>query len=432
MNITYTSHLNQTYAAVEKPSTSLVMAHITADLGPTSSVVDDVARSLLCDLLLSGAGEMNREAFLDAVNGAGGSIAVRAHEGRITVTIETIESRLPKILTLMELMLLRPTFLETEIARAKENHKKQLKLAGEQARSMAQTNLICNLYREGDRYYQYTPAQELKVINAITKEQLQELHQRFLHLPWRITIGSNERAIAKIKKSLSKVQQNNEVAIASVFKPVSNASATKPRFVTEQISSQQNIEVSVGHRLPLSLDEAEYPAVMFALAVLGRWGGFSGRLMSTVREKEGLTYGIYARTEAAERDVFGHWRIMTFFHPKDLERGIESVLREINKLKRSGITTAELLRFKNILATSHTLLFDSLATLTSTVHAYNTKNLSFAEYEDIMERMQKLTVKDINTAIKNYLDPNKLSYSLAGNFTDLGSQLKSLRNSLKL
>jgi len=429
MKIINTKSTHTSYALVEKPGTPLVMVHITADLAPAIDAKSDVARSLLCDLLLSGAGDMNRNEFLDAVNGAGGSIGVRVHEGRLTVTIETIEARLPKILSLTEMMLTNPTFKSEELARSKETYKKQLKVASEQARAMAQTNLVRSLYKKTNRTYQSTPAEELAAINEVTKDQIRQLHQTFLNSPWTITIGSNANVIKRVQKSISKIHTDS-TAMISNSKSVDIPATAK--FVTHQITSQQNIEVSIGQRLPLTLEDADYPAVVFALAVLGRWGGFSGRLMSTVREKEGLTYGIYARAEAGERESYGHWRIMTFFHPKDLEKGIASVMQEINKLYRSGITAEELTRFKTILNTNHTLLFDSLASLTNTVHSYNSKNLTFEEYESIMAGMQKLTTKDINTAIKKYIDPAKLSFSLAGNFTALSSQLRTLRTSLKL
>ncbi|MFN3188627.1 MAG: M16 family metallopeptidase [Candidatus Paceibacteria bacterium] len=429
MHITHSKTQNEHYALVVKPETPLVMVHISADLGATTSIKDDVARSLLCDLLLSGAGKMTREEFLDAVNEAGGSIGVRMHEGRLTVTIETIESRLPKIITLTELMLTSPTFVPKEITRAKETYKKQLKLANEQARAMSQTYLVRCLYTQNDRVYRHTPLEEQAVVKDITQRLLRQLHKDFMNTYWTVTIGGNQSIAKRIQKIITKMHTSVKV---SIKEKIFNSTPGVPKFVSHQITSQQNIEVSIGQRLSLTLDDVDYPAIVFALAVLGRWGGFSGRLMSTVREKEGLTYGIYARAEAAEREEFGHWRIMTFFHPKDLEHGIQSVLREVNKLHRSGITSGELTRFKTILKNSHILLFDSLTSLTSTVHAYHTKNLTFAEYESLLKRMDNLTRKEINGAIKKHLDPSKLSYSLAGNLTALSSQLKTLRTTLKL
>lgn len=436
MDIKNSTENGVTYAMVTKPSTTLVVVHISADLGIVLEAQESVTRSLLCDLLLSGAGAMTREAFLDAVNEAGGSIGVSESEGKITITVETIESKLPKILTLLKLMITKPRFDTKEITRAKETYKKQLKLACEQAKAMANLKLIQSLYQNTERAYQYTPKEEQAVINDIVRKDFLRLHDGFLKTDWVVTIGSNQACNKKVKAVVNGIRKSKSKFDTKATEVASSPQLTtkkvSPKFTIEQISSQQNIEVSLGQRLNITLLDIDYPAVVFALSVLGKWGGFSGRLMSTVREKEGLTYGIYARAESVYPTEFGHWRVMTFFHPKDLEKGMQSVMREISKLYRSGITEIELKRFKTILQTSHALMFDSLTTLTGAVHAYSTKNIDFVEYEKILRNMQLLTKKDIDKAIKKYLNPTELSYSLAGNLAPLDLQLKTLCSSLKI
>lgn len=427
MKIINTIHKNQNVTIIQKQNTPLVSVYLTAEIGLAQNVKDYAVRSLFCDLIMSGAGDLNREQFLDAVNGAGGSISARVNEGRLTITFETTESRLPKILRLAKLMLVEPNFASKEVARAKTNYMKQLRVASEQARTMSLINLIQLLYTPAERSYQYTPEQEIEVLKNIKTKDFCSMHKVFLFSPWIITIGTNHNAAPKIKNFFAKLAID-----AGKTSCKSNIKKSNNKFVAYQITSQQNIEVSIGQRLPLTFKDDDYPAVVFALAVLGRWGGFSGRLMSTVREKEGLTYGIYARNEATEKDSYGHWRIMTFFHPSDLERGLQSVFREIIKLYKNGITKNEHLRFKKILETNHILLFDSLISLTKNIHAHQVKDISYAEYENMMQRMQKLTIKEINTAIKKYLDPNNLSCSLAGNLEPLSSQLKNIRRNLKL
>jgi len=432
MKISHSITPQISYALVIKPASPLVIAHITIDLGPCTSVTDSVTRSLLCDLLLSGAGKLSREEFLDAVNEAGGSIAVHEQDGKLTITLETIEARLPKILTLTKLMLTDPTFSPKEITRAKETYRKQLRVASEQARAMAQKFLLRSLYTPSDRAYQFTPNEEVAVLNSVTKKHLTQLYQQCLNRQWIVTIGANERVAKHIQKVISSIHKVDVVCTETPQELLPVPSPHTPMILTHHIGSQQNLELAIGQRLNLTLRDVDYPALLFALSVLGRWGDFTGRLMNTIRKKEGLTYGIYARAETSESTAFGHCRIMTFFHPKDLEQGIQSVLREIEKLHKSGITSTELQRFKTIFATSHSLLYDSLTSLTNTVHTNHTLGLTFEQYEALLQGINTLTVKDINTVIKKYLDPSGLTFSLAGNITAISSQLKHLRSALKL
>lgn len=432
MNIKNFYKNNINFALVTKPGTSLCIVHISADLGIITSAKDSATRALFCDLLMSGAGEWSRTKFLDEINKNGGSIGISEDEGKININLETISERLPKILSLLKLMLTKPIFSNQEITRAKTTYHQELNLETEQARVMAHIKLFQSLYQTSERPYQYLPQEKQTVSKSVKRNEFKLLHKRLLLSPWSVTIGSNQTNITKIIKVIASLKKTEYKVIPTQDIDNQVINLSKSGLTTYQISTQQNIEVAIGQRLNLTLKHPDYPAVLFALAVLGKWGGFSGRLMSTVREKQGLTYGIYAKAEMLTKNETGNWRIMTFFHPNDLEKGIYSTLREINKLYRYGITEAELVRFKTIIKTSHSLLFDSLISLTTMVHTYNAKQLNFSDYENMLSQMQKLNRQAINRVIKAYLNPDLLQYSLAGNLADYNYQLKKLLSTLKI
>ena len=76
-----------------------------------------------------------------------------------------------------------------------------------------------------------------------------------------------------------------------------------------------------------------------ATSVLGT--GFTGRLMSSVRDKEGLTYGIGA---SISDDTYndGAFGISASFAPQLLDKGLASTQRELRKWWRDGVRAEEL------------------------------------------------------------------------------------------
>jgi zinc protease len=150
------------------------------------------------------------------------------------------------------------------------------------------------------------------------------------------------------------------------------------------------------------------------MSVLGISGGFSGRLMSTVREKEGLTYGIYAYLESATKDESGYMRLMTFFSPKDIIKGLTSTFREITTLYKEGITKTELNHFKTILHTRHQLIFDSLQNTTQYQHQLLLKGFDIESDYIYMEKLLSVTQTSVHTAIINHLNPASFAFSMAG------------------
>jgi predicted Zn-dependent peptidase len=136
--------------------------------------------------------------------------------------------------------------------------------------------------------------------------------------------------------------------------------------------------------------------------------------MQTVREQEGLTYGIYARTEAVRTTETGYWRIMSFFAPEKTTQGITSTLRELSKLYEHGIADAELTAFKTIFATQTALQHDSIISELKTLHAYHVHGFTPEEVAARQAATQALTTEAVNEAIRRYLDPATVGCSAAG------------------
>ncbi len=412
MNITCTQDEKTTFTWVEKEETPIVTTFITVDTFTTGSLEDVAVAELYTDMIMSGAGAYSRTEFLDKINGLGASLAISTSEGTVTFTVETLLPKLEKVLHLVKLMFLEPHFSDSELARAKVTLQNSLSVYKEQARAMAYDAFARTIYPPEHRAFAHTPEDVSTILTTITTAHLKSFHHLVQNQPWLITVGGNTKAMNQVKKLCSQIQLAMKEKVIGKAKPATKIS--KNVLVTTAIPSQQNVEFSIGSSLRLTYSDKEMPALYFGLAVLGKWGGFAGRLMSTVREKEGLTYGIYARIENVSLHAPGHWRIMTFFAPKDTMRGITSTRREIDLIILKGITDSELRRFKDILKTSHVLLFDSLVLLTQTIHQNQVRGLNYEKFTEFHSELQLLTKREVNLALAKYLRPNELVFSAAG------------------
>ena len=201
---------------------------------------------------------------------------------------------------------------------------------------------------------------------------------------------------------------------------------SQQKILLSNIPSKQNIEFAIGTSLPMTLHHPDYLPFVFGLNVLGKWGGFNGRLMSTVREKEGLTYGIYAKTEGVSGTEQGHYRIMTFFAPEKAVQGLTSTIREIKKIQKTGITPKEYQRFQVILQTQETLLHDSLQRSIDHFHGYLCADFSIEEMHAYQEKLRTVSKNEINHALKTYLHPEALTISGAGPVQKVRKDLLSI------
>ena len=326
-------------------------------------------------------------------------------------------------------MLVSPTFASSEIKRIKELVINELTESKEDAKLRSLEALENALYTKNDYRYNFDTDALIKEIKNVDKKNLQEFHQYTVHSKWVSSFISDTKQQQNIQVFLNETQKlctKPKNAHEDIKTNIEANVLTKKIVEIVSIPSKQNIEINIGNSLPFTQDDREYYAFVFGLNVLGKWGGFAGRLMSTVREKEGLTYGIYAKTETTSRVSSGYWRIMTFFAPDKVLQGITSTLREIELIRTKGITQSEFDRFKTIIETGEIMRGDSLL---STLRYHHGLQLSGFNLEGIQKRkstLNAITKSEINQTLKKYLDTSKLVISCAGPTASKEKELKSL------
>ena len=421
---TQTSHST---ASITQSKSAIAKAVITIDIHTESSALNQARNILLADALLSGAGTHSRAEFLEAVNLLGASIDIDTHDGRCTITLKSTSVTFPKLLRLFETMITNPTFASAEIKRIKSICINQLHQAREDSKAIAHEKLQNIFYGHNDRKYTYSIDETVTAIEKIQKTHLTKLHKTLVHQFWYATVGGDAKTVAEFSKTMKRIKQKTTVSKnTSVHQPL----PPKPALSLENISSRQNIDLSIGLPVPITREHPDYLPLVFATAILGKWGGFTGRLMSTVREKEGLTYGIYAKLEGFVGDEQGHLRIMTFFSPQNTITGLTSTFREISLLYNKGVSDAELNKFKTILNTQQILLQDSLGRLLNDFHSYHFQGYSIKAMEEQKAALTKVELQAVNNAIQTYLDPGLFSVSAAGPVNSLKTELKKWHQSV--
>lgn len=172
-----------------------------------------------------------------------------------------------------------------------------------------------------------------------------------------------------------------------------------------------SVSVVIGQTTGLKFRDPDSLPLRIGTAVLG--SGFTGRLMSTVRDKEGLTYGINASIADDTVDD-GDWKVTATFAPALLEKGMASSRGEIHKWWTDGITDQELAARKtNMIGQFHVGLATTDGLALAILHTIQ-RGLSLTWLDDYPERINTVTRAQVNAAIRRYLDPERLVTVTAG------------------
>jgi len=386
----------------------------------------ETARLIYAEAILAGTKKLSREDIQQSLKKLGSSFDVSAGNGRVFISVKCLAKKAKATLQLLLTILDDADFKVTEQKRIKRTLENYLDSEKENAKLIANINFNNSFCRPTNQNYLYLPEILLTALKQHNLAATKSIHQEFINSHWTVTVGGGDAAVEQVISTVTKWKQGKENNLAEKyehhFQPIKKRSPA-----LAEVPSKQNIELAIGGFVDLTYESQDLPAFIFGIAVLGKWGGFAGRLMSTVREKEGLTYGIYARAEKMSLDQNGYFRIMTFFSPKDVTKGITSTLREVKKLRDKGLTQTELTNFRQILKTEDILAYDSIGKITAQVHGLLSSGINWEEHALFKAKLYSCSKKEIDQALKKYIDLEKMVISAAGPIKNVEKELKKLK-----
>lgn len=227
-----------TGGAITRPNERTLHCCITVDLHKEHTLHTSAIEHLYTDALLSGAGKYTREEFIDAVNMLGASLSVDIQNSRLTITLRSLTENAPKLLKLLETMMTSPTFTSTELKRIKIQTKNELLEHKENAKAIAQENFENNLYGAKDRRYSNTPDQLIQEIEHITPSDLKKLHAETQNNPWTTTIGSDQKTVDQVRKTIVQCKKN------TIAKTTIRAHTQKPQAKKQSYKISQASKIS--------------------------------------------------------------------------------------------------------------------------------------------------------------------------------------------
>lgn len=162
---------------------------------------------------------------------------------------------------------------------------------------------------------------------------------------------------------------------------------------------------------------ADYYSVSVANLILGG-GGFTSRLGTKVRSDAGLTYSIYSNAES-NYTYPATWYVEFFTKSESFPLAMALSLREIDSLRKNGVTAEELSNAKSSLIDEMPSMFRSPFDIVSTYawNEYFSRSPDiFKNYPDSIRAMTREKIRD---AVQKYLDPATFSYVFVGDTTAL-------------
>jgi zinc protease len=186
--------------------------------------------------------------------------------------------------------------------------------------------------------------------------------------------------------------------------------------VVDRPITQANIVLG---QIGVARSNPDYFPILLMNHVLGG-GGFTSRLMQTIRTKGGLAYSVSSHFEGNK--LPGPFQVVLQTKVESAAEAIRLVRSEIEKLHRDGATEEELQMAKDYLTGNFPLRLDSTGKLAGFLVQVEYFGLGDDYIERYPERVRAVTVAQVRDAARRYLAPDALVQVVVGPTAKLAEQ----------
>ncbi|MBZ4020971.1 peptidase M16 [Rhodobacter sp. TJ_12] len=161
----------------------------------------------------------------------------------------------------------------------------------------------------------------------------------------------------------------------------------------------------------IAMDDPDFFAAYVLNQILGA-GGFSSRLMEEVREKRGLTYGIY--TYLVPKDLAETWQGSFASANEKVAEAIEIVKAEWARAASGAVTEAELRDAKTYLTGAYPLRFDGNGKIADILAGMQLNHMPIDYINTRNEQVEAVTAEDVARVAQRVLHADALRFVVAG------------------
>ncbi len=362
---------------------------------------------LLSNTMDEGAGDLTSEEFQGLLDNMSIGLSFNAGRDDFGGTLKTLSKNKAKAFELLQLALTRPRFDKDPVDRMIAANLTRIRGDMTDPDWMA-ARLLNSVIFKGHPYAMNSGG-TLSSLPALTPDDLRAKVREDLTKNRLIISVAGDITASELGTILDRVfgalpAQDKKSNIADV------RFAGKPATTLYKLDIPQTL---IEANMPgIRMDDPDYFAAEIMNFILGS-SGFGSRLTDVIRERNGLTYGIY--TGLSMMDHASLFSLSTSTKNETAARLMDLTRAEFEKIKTEPVSAREIKDAKAYLTGSTPLSLTSTDQIAGMMLAFQRYNLP-RNYLDIREQaLGKVTAADVTRVAKRLLDISKLSVVMVGN-----------------
>jgi zinc protease len=399
---------------VENHKLPRVSANLTIDNDPYFAGEKAGLSSMMGSLLGRGTKNISKDDFNEKVDYYGANVSFFSSGAFAS----SLKRYFPEMLSLMADGVKNPTFTQEEFDKEQKIILDNLKNNEKNVTSIARRVEDVLTYGKDHPYGEFTSNES---VNKITLDDVMKNYNSFYkpNNAYLVIVGDFEtKAIKKLITSLFSDWQSGTIPAYTLPTP-KNVPTTEINFIDMPNAVQS--EIAVINTINLKLGDKDYFATLLANQILG--GGGTARLFQNLREDKGYTYGAYSNVRQSK--YAGSFRASASVRNMVTDSSVVELMREINTIRYKKVTPEDLKNVKEEYIGGFVMDVQKPATVAGFALNMARYNLPKDFYETYIERINAVTLEDVQNAAIKYFQGDKARIIITGKGIDV---LKNLEN----
>ncbi|WP_085310718.1 M16 family metallopeptidase [Planktotalea arctica] len=363
------------------------------------------ATSLMMALLEEGTGDLDARAFAQAVDELSASFNFDSSDDSVSVSVRMLSENRDAAIALLKGAISAPSFDAVAIDRVKGQIFSMLQSDLKDPNKIARAAFDKAAF--GDHPYGAPSSGTPESVAALTRDDMFAAHRASMAKD-RVFISAVGDITAE---ELGAMMDSLLADLPDTGAPMPSRVevALEPGVTVVPFETPQSVAL-FGHR-GIKRHDPDFFAAFVASTILGG-GGFESRLMQEVRDKRGLTYGVYSylATQDHAEMVVGQVASAN----DRIGDAIDVIKAEWARIARDGVTQAELDHSKTYLTGAYPLRFDGNGPIANILVGMQMEGLSTDYINTRNDQVMAVTLDEINRVIKEVYLPDALHFTVVG------------------
>lgn len=364
--------------------------------------------NLVAELLAEGTRNRSSKDISEQIDFLGASLDASAGADFTSISLSVLKKDLQTGFDLFADVLLHPVFPDSETVRVRDRIKGFLKQQEEEPSFLAERAFKKEVF--GDHPYGRLTEGSPETLDLIKREDLIQFHAEYFVPNNSILSVSGDLTSAELNSLLDKYLGTwKKGGVPEKNQSMPGDKRTKQVIKIDKDLTQANI--IFGH-IGVNRENPDYYALSVLNYILGG-GGFSSRLMQSIRDAKGLAYDVHSFFAAYKES--GTFEVSVQTKNESSYIVIDEIRKQLQQIRKEPVSGEELSEAKAYLTGSFPRRLDTnrkIADFLASVEFYQLGEDYVKKYADYINAV---TREEVHRVAQKYLDPDRYILVIVAN-----------------